>query len=73
MIYNYLKMQMKFYKNLMKLLIPAPEMSVQIAIGGALDSMQRVMNAISEKSRKRSQLKQAVATDLLSGLKRVSI
>jgi restriction endonuclease S subunit len=59
--------------NLVKLLIPAPEMSVQIAIGGALDSMQRVMNAISEKSRKRSQLKQAVATELLSGRKRVSI
>jgi type I restriction enzyme, S subunit len=59
--------------NLVKLLIPAPEMSVQIATGGALDSMQRAMNAISEKIRKRSQLKQALASDLLSGRKRVSV
>jgi type I restriction enzyme S subunit len=59
--------------NLVKLLIPAPEVSVQIVIGGALDSMQRVMNTISEKIRKRSQLKQALATELLSGRKRVSV
>jgi len=59
--------------NLVKLMIPAPEMSVQISTGGALDSMQRVMNAINEKIRKRSQLKQALATELLSGRKRVSV
>jgi len=59
--------------NLVKLLIPVPEMSMQIATGGALDSMQRVMNAITEKSRKRSQLKHALAIELLSGRKRVSV
>jgi len=59
--------------NLVKLLIPVPEMSMQIATGGALDSMQRVINAINEKSRKRSQLKHALAIELLSGRKRVSV
>lgn len=59
--------------NLVKLLIPAPEMGVQVAIGGTLDSMQRVMNITTEKSKKLSQLKQAISSELLSGHKRVSV
>jgi type I restriction enzyme S subunit len=59
--------------NLMKLPIPVPELNVQTAIGGSLDSMQRAISALSDKSKKYSQLKQAMASDLLSGRKGVTV
>lgn len=59
--------------NIVKLLIPSPDLRTQIAIGDALDSMQKVIGISRKKVAKNSHLKRAVASDLLSGSKRVSV
>lgn len=59
--------------NLAKLLLPVPSIEVQIEIGSALDSMQRTIHAIKNKNHKYLCLKQAIAADLFSGRKRISV